>query len=605
MITAPADSLDFLNSTGAWASVAGHDGVLGTFDDITTTGVDNIDFWVGGLAEEQMPFGGLLGSSFNFVFENQLEALQNGDRFYYLSRTAGLNFGTELENNSFAQLIMLNSDAKHLPADVFQTPKYILEVDTTHQFNEGLGNADPTGGITINGVEITPLVIRDNPDTIGPDQNYLHYTGIETVVLGGTEGDDILIAGASDDDTVYGDGGNDRIEGGFGNDNLFGGDGDDIITDMGGTDVIHAGAGNDVVSDSHSLLPLEVPNIILGGDGKDFIVTWDDVTTIFAGQGDDFIYGSKPNLPEVGNEGDDWIELGTQDGAPGDNFNPFLGDDIPGNDIFVGGGGFDEMIGEGGRRHLRGQRCPGQDGRHVRLRLGHLQKRFDRRHGGFGAGGAQRADRSRLPLHLSSIASPKSKASPARNTPTICAAARPTLTSSPPLTPRPVRWMPRALRGSPGCRQVLDHALNAAPGTHVTEFGTGNIILAGDGSDIILGRGGDDVIDGDKWLNVRISVRANVDGTGPEIASFDSMASMIPLMLNRTYNPGQLVAVREIMDGTPDAPGRADSFDTAIFQGNLPNTRSSPTTAARHSTSPMTSSPSSTTARRRATEPTT
>ena len=64
----------------------------------------------------------------------------------------------------------------------------------------------------------------------------MHYTGIDTVVLGGTEGHDI--AACPDDDTVYGDGGNDRIEGWFGNDNLFGGDGDDIITDMGGTDVI-------------------------------------------------------------------------------------------------------------------------------------------------------------------------------------------------------------------------------------------------------------------------------------------------------------------------------------------------------------------------------
>ena len=54
------------------------------------------------------------------------------------------------------------------------------------------------------------------------------------------------------------------------------------------------------------------------------------------------------NLPETGNEGDDWIETGTQDGAPGDNGNPFLLDNVPGNDIFVGGGGFDEMIGEGG-----------------------------------------------------------------------------------------------------------------------------------------------------------------------------------------------------------------------------------------------------------------
>ena len=44
-----------------------------------------------------MPFGGLLGSTFNFVFENQMERLQDGDRFYYLERTAGLNFLTELE----------------------------------------------------------------------------------------------------------------------------------------------------------------------------------------------------------------------------------------------------------------------------------------------------------------------------------------------------------------------------------------------------------------------------------------------------------------------------------------------------------------------------
>ena len=35
---------------------------------------------------------------------------------------------------------------------------------------------------------------------------------------------------------------------------------------------------------------------------------------------------------------------------------------------------------------------------------------------------------------------------------------------------------------------------------------------------------------------------------------------MIPLMLNRTYNPGQLVAVREILPG-------AGGFDTAIYRG--------------------------------------
>ena len=82
-------------------------------DGVTTTGVDNIDLWIGGLAEEKMPFGGMLGSTFNFIFENQLEKLQDGDRFYYLERTAGLNFNSELEGNSFAKMIMANTDATH------------------------------------------------------------------------------------------------------------------------------------------------------------------------------------------------------------------------------------------------------------------------------------------------------------------------------------------------------------------------------------------------------------------------------------------------------------------------------------------------------------
>src|SRR5262249_33237590 len=100
------DRLAVLSGAGIYAKLA---------NGATTTGVDLIDFWVGGLAEKQMPFGGLLGSSFNFVFETQLESLQNGDRFYYLSRTAGLHFGTELEANSFAKLVMANTDVTHLP----------------------------------------------------------------------------------------------------------------------------------------------------------------------------------------------------------------------------------------------------------------------------------------------------------------------------------------------------------------------------------------------------------------------------------------------------------------------------------------------------------
>lgn len=44
----------------------------------------NIDLWLGGLAEQKVT-GGMLGSTFDFVFANQMIKLQNGDRLYYLT----------------------------------------------------------------------------------------------------------------------------------------------------------------------------------------------------------------------------------------------------------------------------------------------------------------------------------------------------------------------------------------------------------------------------------------------------------------------------------------------------------------------------------------
>ena len=99
-----------------------------------------------------MPFGGMLGSTFNFVFEIQMEKLQNSDRFYYLQRLDGLHLFGEMEANSFAAMIMRNTDATHLPSDVFSTPGLILEVNratgSTTPRRVGDPCADPAGGTT-------------------------------------------------------------------------------------------------------------------------------------------------------------------------------------------------------------------------------------------------------------------------------------------------------------------------------------------------------------------------------------------------------------------------------------------------------------------------
>jgi hypothetical protein len=93
----------------------------------------------------------------------------------------------------------------------------------------------------------------------------------------------------------------------------------------------------------------------------------------------------------------------------------------------------------------------------------------------------------------------------------------------------------------------------------------------------MMGRDGEDIIDGDAWLNVRIGVyaTADVNHAGPTIASFDRMQDMVPFMLDGTYNPGQLKAIREILYATETNPSSHTpgapfvDFDTAKFQGNL------------------------------------
>ena len=209
-LQAPADRLDFMNSTGAYANVAGE----------TVTGLEDVEFWVGGLAERLNAFGGMLGSTFNFVFESQLESLQFGDRFYYLFRNQGEQLFAALEGNTFSDMIQRNTDASNLPADIFAIQDPVIDIDD-------LPGPLPAG------------LIEDVDGT-------WRWTGDEHIALHGGSGDDSL-RGDEGDDAIWGYEGNDRIEGGIGNDALVGGRGHDIITDSFGDDNIKGMQGNDAI----------------------------------------------------------------------------------------------------------------------------------------------------------------------------------------------------------------------------------------------------------------------------------------------------------------------------------------------------------------------
>ncbi|MBP2216350.1 peroxidase family protein [Arthrobacter sp. CAN_C5] len=576
---APDDAADFMNSTGAWAN-------NGTS---SITGLDDVDLWVGGLAEQTNVFGGLLGSTFNYVFESQMTDLQNGDRLYYLARTPGMNLRTQLEGNSFSELIMRNTNAKSLKADPFATSDCKFELKNL---------AGTPGGFTSFGNTIaddqasecneTALLIRMPDGTIKyRSRNTVDPAGINgQSVYNGTSGTD-RVFGGNDSDTFWGNLGNDVIEGGDGADVALGGEGNDILTDLAGDDVLKGGPGNDAINAGPGL------DLIMGGDGKDFMNGGGNANTTFAGEGDDFLILGEGIDQGIGDGGDDWIEGGDQpDGLIGDSSNLFFTDDNkPGHDIAIGQGGDDDYDLEGGDDI--GVAGPG-----IEKNVGAAGYDWS-----ISQGDPQPMD-SDLSLPL-----------PPLNVLTV--GVRDKFNENEALSGwkfndkiRGDDVVPSEVGGGGfiGC-DVLDQAgvdridgLDAllpasalttpladvaansvigpgeCPGLAGPVWGDGNILLGGAGSDLLEGRGADDLIDGDAYLSVRLSVRnaageeigsAGVEGPGQSAMASQYLSDVNGNLTGPTLqqdvfagkvNPGNIVVIREVL-----SPANGTSVDIAQF----------------------------------------
>lgn len=79
--------------------------------------VDNIDLWVGLLAEVHVE-NGSLGETATLIIADQFERLRDGDRFYYENTMSDLEI-REIENTTLADIIERNTDIDSLQANVF------------------------------------------------------------------------------------------------------------------------------------------------------------------------------------------------------------------------------------------------------------------------------------------------------------------------------------------------------------------------------------------------------------------------------------------------------------------------------------------------------
>jgi outer membrane protein OmpA-like peptidoglycan-associated protein/Ca2+-binding RTX toxin-like protein len=301
---------DFLFSTGAWAS---------NLDGSSNTGLEQIDLWVGGLAEAKPAAavaGGLLGSTFDYIFSEQMRVLQDGDRFYYLGRVGG-NLLLQLESNSLSKMMMRNTTAKNLPALTFDAPSA--------------------------GFDMTKAVSNFAEILVDPLGTWI-FNGIKHVTFGGTIGNDRMQSG-SGNDTLFGLGGNDWMSGGGGNDRINGGTGNDVMLDSSGNNIFDGGDGDDYMQGGNNGL-----DVFLCGTGNDMVVGAVGGIEAQCGAGNDFVLGGTNADAISGDDGDDFI-MGSagSDNITGDSAGIINGIQFffDGRDAIFGGSGDDRIAGGG------------------------------------------------------------------------------------------------------------------------------------------------------------------------------------------------------------------------------------------------------------------
>ena len=298
-------------------------------------GFETMDLWVGGLLEK--PAAGQLGSTFGYIFLEQLDRLQHGDRFYYLEIFDDSLF-TEDNDVTFAQIIERNTGLTGLPENVFDLDGSNAPADDDDSiFNpdpdqedddSNVGNDDEqddddetgdddSGGDDVEEDDEDDDVGDDDDDTGGDDEDDdatvppPPATHLPHVVYLGTPADDVYVGTA----------GNDFLGGGAGDDSLFGFDGDDTLTGGSGDDTLVGDAGND---------------LLLGDAGRDRILAGAGDDRVFGGAGRDTIFGDDGDDVIFGDGGDDAIEGGNGN----DTFFASVGD---GNDTYGGGAGIDTL----------------------------------------------------------------------------------------------------------------------------------------------------------------------------------------------------------------------------------------------------------------------
>ena len=163
--------VDFLDLTG------GDQGLADAFESVYGVGgIDDVDLWIGGLAEAHVS-GGMVGGTFSAILADQFERCRDGDRFFYEFDLEGLRtLDSSFESTTLSDIILRNTEIKSIQSNVFLTPdtKILLgdcNLDGVVNFldvvpfvsiltvGDYLAQADTNQDGVVNFLDISPFVV--------------------------------------------------------------------------------------------------------------------------------------------------------------------------------------------------------------------------------------------------------------------------------------------------------------------------------------------------------------------------------------------------------------------------------------------------------------
>ncbi|NER51770.1 MAG: peroxiredoxin [Symploca sp. SIO1A3] len=91
--------------------------------------VDDIDLWIGGLAENHFN-GGIVGELFHTIIADQFRRTRDGDRFFYLNDDHLLSLAPDIGNTTLSDIIRRNSTITNIQDNAFVVAKDVPEPST-------------------------------------------------------------------------------------------------------------------------------------------------------------------------------------------------------------------------------------------------------------------------------------------------------------------------------------------------------------------------------------------------------------------------------------------------------------------------------------------